>query len=450
MKTLLGLLSLCAWLVFCGHGHAAEFKVGVARAAVTAQSPTWMNGYAARTHKSDGVIHDLWAKALVVEDARGGRVAIVTTDVLGLPREVSDRIAARLREKYGLERPQVVLNSSHTHSAPVVWPNARVIFDFSPDDLKQAEQYAEKLAEDVVGAVGAAIADLAPADIAVGHGTTGFAMNRREPTPQGVRLGVNTKGPVDHDVPVVKIAAPDGKLRAVLFGYACHNTTLGGDFYKLCGDYAGFAQIEVEKAHPGATAMFMALCGGDQNPNPRGTVELAARHGKSLADAVGDVLAGQLRPVRPPIRTAYRLVNLDFAPHERAVFEKDAKSPNRYLQRRAKLMLAAYDAGRPVRHAAYPVQAVRFGDDLTLVALGGEVVVDFALRLKREFPKENLIVAGFSNDVMCYIPSLRVLRGGGYEPVDSMIYYGQPGPFAENVEETVIGACRRCIAEATK
>jgi hypothetical protein len=315
------------------------------------------------------------------------------------------------------------------------------MFDFTADDLRQATAYSRKLTGQLVGVVGAAIADLSPARLDVGHGKAGFAINRREPTAQGVRIGLNPKGPIDHDVPVVRITAPDGKLRAVLFGYACHNTTLGGDMYQVNGDYAGFAQIELEKALPGATAMFLELCGADQNPSPRGKVEHAAEYGKTLAGEVGRLLAGELRPVRPPVRTAYELIRLDFAPHDRAKFEADAKSTNRYLRGRAEWMLKAYDASRPVRQLEYPVQAVRLGDDLTLIALGGEVVVDYALRLKRELPKENLIVAGFSNDVMCYIPSRRVLREGGYEPVESMIYYGQPGPFAQSVEEKVIEAC---------
>jgi len=444
MKNLI--LGGMALFVLCGPVQAAELKAGVARVSVTPAEPMWLSGYAARTHKSEGApLCDLWAKALVLEDARGGRVAIVTLDLIGLPREVSDEVAGRVEKQFGLKRSQLVLNASHTHSGPAVWPGIRVMFDFNAEDLRQATAYSRKLTDQLVGVVGAAIADLAPASLSVGHGKAGFAINRREPTKQGVRIGQNPKGPVDHDVPVVRIAAPDGKLRAVLFGYACHNTTLGGDVYQVNGDYAGFAQIELEKALPGATAMFMELCGADQNPSPRSKVEHAAQYGKDLSAEVRRVLSGELRPVHAPVRTAYELVRLDFAPHDRARFEADAKNTNPYIRRRAEWMLKAYDAGRPVRQLEYPVQAVRLGNDLTLVALGGEVVVDYALRLKRELPNENLIVAGFTNDVPCYIPSRRVLGEGGYEPVESMIYYGQPGPFAESVEEKVIEACRALI-----
>jgi len=164
---------------------------------------------------------------------------------------------------------------------------------------------------------------------------------------------------------------------------------------------------------------------------------------RTLAAEVARVIGTPLRPVRAPIRTAFETVQLDFAPHTRAVFEEEAKSPDVFRPRRARLMLAAYDAGQPVRQAPYPVQGIRFGEDLTFLALAGEPVVDYALRLKRELPGENLIVAGYCHDVMCYIPSRRVLRKGGYEAVENTIYYGQPGPFTESVEDEIVAAVRR-------
>ena len=111
-------------------------------------------------------------------------------------------------------------------------------------------------------------------------------MNRREPTPKGVINGRNPSGPTDHSVPVITVRDAGGKVVAVLFGYSCHNTTLTGQHYKISGDYAGFAQRDVEKAYPGSVALFLQLCGGDQNPLPRGTVELAEQYGGELAGAV--------------------------------------------------------------------------------------------------------------------------------------------------------------------
>jgi hypothetical protein len=414
---------------------------------ITPPTPFWMSGYAARTHPSEGVEQDLWAKALALRDGEGRLAVLVTTDLIGLPRVLSGEVAERVRERFQVERSQLVLSASHTHCGPAVRKNLAVLYDLGEEDRRRVDAYGAFLVERLVEVVGAALRDLAPASLSAGHGAVGFAVNRRAPTPEGVKIGVNPGGPVDHDVPVLKVAARDGSLRAVLFGYACHNTTLGGDFYRIGGDYAGYAQAAIEGARPGATALFMMLCGGDQNPDPRGTLDLAVQHGRTLATEVVRVLGSPLRPVRPPVRTALETVPLDFVPHTRAVFEEEAKSPDVFRRRRSRLMLAAYDAGQPVRQAPYPVQAVRLGDDLTILALAGEPVVDYALRLKREYPAEGLVVAGYCNDVMCYIPSRRVLQEGGYEAADNTIYYGQPGPFAETVEDAIAAAVRR-VAKA--
>lgn len=425
--------------------RAAEFRAGVARVEITPPVPFWLSGYAARTNPAPKVRSPLWAKALALQDAGGARAVIVTTDLIGLPAEISEAAAERLMRRHGLRRAALVFNSSHTHSGPAIWPNLRVMFDFPPAELERVRHYAEVLTDRLVRVAGEALNRLAPAELAFGRGMAGFAVNRREVTPQGIRLGVNPAGPVDHTVPVLRVAGADGRLRAVLFGYACHNTTLGGDFYEVDGDYAGAAQRALEQAHPGATALFLMLCGGDQNPNPRGKPEHVEQYGRELAGAVNRALTGPLAPVRPPLRSAYQLVALEFAPHTREVFEAELRGGNVFRQRRARLMLEAYDRGQPVRHLAYPVQAVTLGGDFTLLALGGEVVVDYALRAAREFPRPGLIVAGYCNDVACYIPSRRVLAEGGYEAVDSMIYYGQPGPFAPDVEERIFDAVREVL-----
>ena len=197
-------------------------------------------------------------------------MVIVTTDLIGLPHEVSADVAERVKKKYGLDRRQLLLSSSHTHSGPAIWPNLHVLFDLNADDQRRLIEYRDRLVGDLVEVVGAALADLSPATLAVGHGSASFAANRRKQTERGYGIGVNPTGPVDHDVPVVKIAGPDGKVRAIMFGYACHNTSLVADCLQINGDYAGFAQIELEKTMPGTTAMFTILCGADQNPAPPG------------------------------------------------------------------------------------------------------------------------------------------------------------------------------------
>jgi len=430
MKALLFLLALPLL--------AADYKAGFGRIDITPAQSIYLSGYAARKKPSEGVLQKIWAKALAIEDNKGNRVVIVTTDLIGLPRPVADQIGAEVDKRYRLRRNQLLLNSSHTHSGPVLRDNLMTMFDLTPEQKRAITDYSQTVTKQIADVVGAALGNMQAARLDLGHGTGSFAVNRRVLTPAGVKGGVNPAGPVDQDVPVLRVAGVNGQLLGVLFGYACHNTTLGGDLYKVNGDYAGFAQANFEAAHPNATAMFMLLCGADANPNPRGTVALAEQHGASLAKEVTRVLAGKLTPVTGQLRSAFHTAELAFAPHTRETFEAESKESNWFKQQRAAEMLAAYDRRAPVRSVTYPVQGIRLGKSLTLVALGGEVVVDYNLRLKREFPGEELIVAGYSNDVMCYIPSLRVLKEGGYEANDSMIYYGQPGPFAEDVEDRVM------------
>ena len=154
-----------------------------------------------------------------------------------------------------------------------------------------------------------------------------------------------------------------------------------------------------------------------------------------------------MTPVNGPIRTSFHLTPLRLAPRSRGDFQQELKDPIPAVVRRAELMLKALDAGRPIDEVEYPVEAVRFGHSLTLLALGGEVTVDYALRVKREFHGEPVITAGYSNDVMSYIPSARVLHEGGYEAVDSMPYYGLAGPYASDVEDRIFAAIHKVMSK---
>lgn len=426
---------------------AAGFQVGTARVEITPATPVWLSGYAIRTHPAEHVLQPLWAKSMAIDDGHRGRIVIVTTDLLGLPPELVDDVARRCFLQFGLKRDQLWLNSSHTHSGPPVWPNLRVIFDFNPQEQQAAESYAHQLADKLVALVGDALHHESAATLAFGSGEAGFAINRRLAKLQALFPGRDFPAPVDHTVPVLRVEGANGEIRAILFGYACHNTTLTGEFYEVAGDYAGYAQEALEKRYAGAQAMFVELCAGDQNPSPRSKLELARIHGGELAQAVESTLDRTLTPLTGPIRTAFNTTQLPFIEYRRQDFEAEMKSGDVYHQRRAKLMLAQYEHGSPARSINYPVQAIRFGKGLTLLALGGEVVVDYALRAKREYGAANLVVAAYSNGVMSYVPSERVLSEGGYEASDSMVFYGQPAPYASGVEEQIFKCVRSALGK---
>ncbi len=440
----------------CIGAQQAGWKAGVASAAITPGEPMWMAGYAARTKPSEGKIHDLWAKAMALEDGQGTRFVIVTVDLIGIPRQMRDWLEKQVNQRYKLPPEALLLNASHTHCGPVVRETrysiyGNTLYGLSTEQIEQSNRYVDDLQEKLLQLIGQAINRLSPAKLGYSHARAGFAMNRRAKIESGYRISPNPDGPVDHDVPVLRVDGPDGKLRAVLFGYACHCTTLS--FYKFCGDYAGFAQEYIEQAHPGTTALFVTGCGGDQNPYPRGgpnTLEYCKQHGRALANGVESALTPRARPVAGPIRAAIDTVTLEFAePPGREQLEREAKSDNKYERRHAEALLRQLDENGKIK-TTYPylVQVVRFGDDLTMVALAGEVVIDYSLRLKAELAGPAVWIAAYSNDVFGYVPSLRVLKEGGYEGGGAMRYTELPGPFAPSVEELVVDKVHELVGKA--
>ena len=315
------------------------------------------------------------------------------------------------------------------------------MYSLEPEQRERVEKYFTELRDKIVGVIDAALADLQPAKLSYSHARCGFAMNRRLPSPTGFQNSPYPDGPVDHDVQVLRVETGDGKLKAIAFGYACHNTTTA--LLQFNADYAGFAQTEIEKAHPGATALFVMGCGGDQNPYPRGQIDWAITHGKSLATAVEAALLPAATPIRGPLKVDLTEVDLPFEPVKRDEINARLASKDGYEQRRAKALLAELNQSGTVRATyPYPVQVLQFGGDLTLVTMGGEVVIDYALRLKRDLGPGPVWVAGYSNDVMAYIPSERVLKEGGYEGGGAMRYSNLPNPWKTGVEDRIVSAIR--------
>jgi neutral ceramidase len=433
------------------------WRAGTATVDITPDRSLWMAGFAARTEPSQGIALPLHAKALALKCGNQPAAVLVTTDLLGVTSQMTDRVASLVQRRHRLRRANVLFNASHTHCGPVVDEQLSVAYGLTPAQLADISTYTRQLEDKLAAVIGDALSRLEPAQLSYARDKADFAANRR--------TAFVPLGPVDYTVHILRVDRPDGGLKAVVFGYACHNTTLPPTVVKYHGDYAGVAQATLEDRHAGATAMFVAGCGADANPMPRGTMELVNAHGTSLADAVDRALNSR-PPIAASLRTAFGTVDLPFVDEAtRARWHSQLKIDPIYLQRHAAVMKQSIDRnGRLPRAQRDPVQVWQFGpgarDDsgptpepsstrepvgFTLVALGGEVVVDYALRLAREYPARPMWVAGYSNDVFGYVPSLRVLREGGYEGGDAMIYYARPGPFNEQVEELIVGKVRQLI-----
>ena len=444
-------------------GAEAGWKAGTATADITPDQPQWMAGYGNRTRPAEGTLHPLFVKVLALEDADGHRAIVLSSDLLGIPQTVYDNTCAALKQRFGLERAQIMLNASHSHCTPVLRGALYDAYPLPENQKPIIERYSTELEAKIVTTVEKAFATLAPARVAAGQGITRFAVNRRNNPEGSVPKLIEQKslqGPVDHSVPVLVVSAPGGKVQAVVFGYACHNTTLS--FYQWCGDYAGFAQIALERNHPGAVAMFFMGCGADQNPLPRREVFLAQRYGEMLAAAVEEVLLQAPTTLAPTLRTAHELASLNFgdvptlAELETLAVAPAGQQPTIQSRWAARLLAEARSGKTFARSYPYPVQVWQLGGQQLWIALGGEVVVDYALRFKREYGA-GAWVAGYVNDVMAYIPSARVLAEdkppraagrSGYEGNTSMYVYGQPAHrWADDVEDRIADSVRQLVRQ---
>ena len=431
------------------------WRAGVATIEITPDRSLWMAGFAARTEASQGVALPLHAKALALKCGNQATAVLVTADLLGVTARMTDRVAAAVQRRLGLRRQNILFNSSHTHCGPVVDEQLSVAYGLTAAQLDDIRTYTTQLEDKLATVIANAVSRLEPAQLSYARDETDFAANRR--------TAYLPLGPVDHTVHVLRVDGLDGGLKAIVFGYACHNTTLPPTIVQYHGDYAGVAQAILEKGHAGTTALFVAGCGADANPTPRGTIDLVNAHGTSLAEAVDRALNSPTS-IAATLRTAYGTVDLPFVDEAtRARWHSRLKIDAIYLERHAAVMKKLIDRdGRLPVAQRDPIQVWQFGSNVrddstaarsstrepagfTLVALGGEVVVDYALRLAREYPARRMWVAGYSNDVFGYVPSLRVLREGGYEGGDAMIYYARPGPFTEQVEQLIVGKVHQLI-----
>lgn len=420
------------FLLLAATAAPAAWKAGASKVEITPKEPVWLAGYGSRTQPSEGVRQPIYVKALALEDSTGARSLLLTFDLLGLDRGTARIIAESVQKRFGIPRERVAMVASHTHSAPVAGTVLLPAYPLEASHVAVIERYTDWMLERVTEASEQAVRALAPATLHFGQGFAGFAVNRR-------RVGNRARpGPVDHDVPVLGVKGSEGRWRAIVFGYACHATVLSDN--QVSGDWPGYAQAAIERDHPGAVALFVTGAGADSNPLPRRAVALAERYGETLGYEVADVLKQKLVDVAEPLRAAYREVDLPFseAP-KRAIWEDRAKTGENHMVRnhaRAMLAMIERDGKLPERYP-YPVQVWRFGNQMKMIILGGELVVDFAHRFKGEYGADDTWIAGYANDVFAYIPSLRVLREGGYEGGGAMIPYGQPSPFRWPVEEII-------------
>lgn len=431
----------------------AGWQAGVAKVNITPDEPIFLAGYGGRQDPSDGVTQQIWVKALALRDDTGAISVLTTADLVGLDVKLLEYVRGRAKAMHGIPPERILFNYSHNHSCPVTGDVLKLYYVLSAQQKAAVERYTKKLHQQYVDVIDRAVKDLAPATLGFEQGLAGFAVNRRRSRPGTRKL----PGPVDHDVPVLAVRTTDNKLKAAAFGYSCHATALSGT--KVNGDYPGYAQEAFEQKNPGATAMFVMGCGGDANPLPRimnsnepAAYELATMYGKILATSAQLVVDRKMVPVEGPIRAAIANAEIPFqkAPTREELIANQKKFTGPRLRYNNYLLAELERDGKLPDRYPYPVQVWRFGSGLTMIGLTGEPVIDYCLRFKSTYGADSTWVLGYNNELLSYIPSLRVLREGGYEGTEAIPEYGLPAPYGWAVEEVIAGKVEELMRSLDK
>ena len=425
--------------------ESTSWFVGASKVDITPDEPVRLSGYASRLVPSQGIEDRLSARALVLSPGSSTQDAlvIVSIDAIGISAVMTERVLERVLPTLKIPRSRIVFCTTHSHTAPHLDGLIPNLFGvpMSQEENAAMLRTTQKTIEGISKAVLDAAANLKPGTVEYGLGRAEFAINRRMlKDKQWVGIGTVDQGPVDRNVRILRVRDMSGKLLAVSYQYACHSTSISPDANKISGDWGGISASILEEKNPGCIALPIIGCGADANPNPRGTIELSRQHGAEMATSVQEVLSHELKALPKPTNAAFVLVALASQRPNKATLEGMQKSGSAHERNFANqwLELLSRKDRIPETYPA-PVHLWSFGKDLAWVFMGGEVVVDYQIRLEKELSQfANVWVAGYVDDVFAYVASERVRDEGGYEVDGSMLYYGQPGRWESGTEEKIV------------
>lgn len=379
-----------------------EWRVGTAKASITPDpsEPHVLYGFRARENETmDGIDDGIHARAVAVEDRSGRRLLFVSVELMFVTREMRSWLEDYSRERWDIDPDALVLSPSHTHYAPRYRLREKDLDEDATDEERLIAEYREMVEETLLTVIDEAVGDLEPASLAYYHAKCGMATNRRRPAEDFVHFNANPDGPTAHDVPVLAADAGGDEPKAILFGYACH-PTVGTRFNEVSGDWPGYAMSSLEEDHPGTTALFLIGCAGNQKAYPQGTREWVRRHAQTAVNAVEralvtDTVGDRSEPYTLDGELTIAADDTVLDLHEQLEDENGEPDGVRVKQRR------------------YPMQAISFGGDLTMMVMSGEVVAEISNRLKDSL-QGPLWTAAYANPAG-YIVTDRILAEGGSE-----------------------------------
>lgn len=422
-----------------------QWLAGAAKEDITPTEPVRLSGYAVRAQSTSKIADPLSVRVLYLEHANSKPLMLVSLDAIGIAPSMTEQLARYAEREFKIARAELALCTTHSHSAPHLDGALTNLYSIpqTPDEIEATRRYTAFVIDRTMAAMKKAWQQKSPAKVTHAEDQAGFAKNRRKVTnAQYSGFTDASDGPVDQKVRILKVTHKDGKPIAAAFQYACHCTTISPDLNQISADWAGLAATQIESDWSGAIALPIIGTGADANPNPRGSYENAQAHGKELAIAVLRGLNGDQKQVPAPTTVAFAYTGLEFERPDRNKLQQMLESKTYQERNFAKSMLDILKVKDRIPES-YPAPAHlwAFGNELAWVFLGGEVVVDYQMRLERELNQfANVWVAAYTDDVFAYVASERVRSEGGYEVDGSMLYYNQPGRWVSGTEDKWVRA----------
>lgn len=422
-------------------------RAGAARVEITPPVGQDLTGFLARENPSIGVRDPLYARVLVLDDG-DRQIALVSCDLLGFDRKLVLEIRDRVTLRTGIAGPRVMIACTHTHGGPAT------IHLVDCGEIN--ETYVESLLPRIVDAVAQAQARLQPATLAVGNAMSSTGVHNRR-SPGDV---------IDPEVGLLRVDGIDGDPIAVVVNYTCHPTTLHHPNRHITADYPGLVSSRIEEA-TSAVALFLMGAIGDVGPVTRGEESLATV-GNAVADASLAALPDLAPNDVPRLETAGEMLLLPLLPLPtrdewltlRTQYEAAALAAERANPATAKVPWAMLHWTERMfeemqDHLLTPtvnaeVQVLQIGD-LVVVGVPGEYFVELGLQIKEGIQQagaHQVMIAGFANGNVGYIPARRAYPKGGYEVADAYKYYGYPAAIAPEGGEQIVTCAVRLATDS--
>ena len=345
-------------------------------------------GYGARKGRpAVGVHDDLWVKAMAFR-VQGQVAVMISADALIIPREVTEQAMARISQDLHLRREQIYLSATHSHAGLGGWGEGLVAEAFAGGFQPGVRVW---MADRIVAACRAALADLTPASLGQGSFVAPeFIRNRT----------VGSLGRVDSEFAYLYVRQADGDV-GVVGCYGAHATVLPSSNMEWSGDYPGVWQTQVERS-VGGLAMFMAGGVGSHAPVPGASAHAGTER---MGTALSQALLSRLPNVAVTNRITLGFVGLEATLPPENVRLTDGIRLRPWLARRL----------LPVGRRSF-FQALRLQDGIWASSpcdFSGEL----ALGIKDAFRPRGFrtVITSFNGDYVGYVLSSRYYHLNGYE-----------------------------------